>query len=180
MKILITYAVEGERFQLNIENADIKYLYTGIGKVRAAMMLMKAICEDRPDVVINIGTAGTLNHHIGDIFVCHHFIDRDLEKVNLPEICYEIEFSGKMGIKAVDEADNIGICNTGDGFITEVIDFKGDVIDMESFAQADVCKEMKIPFVAVKYITDIIGNNSKDIWIDKLRDACEGLMKFFV
>lgn len=180
MKILVTYAIESERFPLKIKDADIKYLCTGIGKVHAAMMLMKAICEDRPDMVMNIGTSATLNHHIGDIFVCHHFIDRDLEKVNLPEICCEIEFSGKMGIKAVDEADKKGICNTGDGFVTEIIDFKGDVIDMESFAQATVCKEMKIPFVAVKYVTDIIGKNSKEIWIDKLHDAREGLMRFFV
>jgi adenosylhomocysteine nucleosidase len=42
-----------------------------------------------------------------------------------------------------------------------------------------VCKEMNVDFVSVKYITDIIGQNSGQIWLDKLRDAREALKEFF-
>ena len=64
--------------------------------------------------------------------------------------------------------------------MTEVGYFNGDVIDMEAFAQAQVCKEMNVNFISVKYITDIIGQNSGEIWLDKLRDAREALKEFFV
>jgi adenosylhomocysteine nucleosidase len=38
---------------------------------------------------------------------------------------------------------------------------------------------MEVNFVAVKYVTDIIGQNSREVWLDKLRDAREALKKFF-
>ena len=63
--------------------------------------------------------------------------------------------------------------------MTEVGNFTGDTIDMEAFAQAHVCKLMDVNFVAVKYITDIIGQNSREVWLDKLRDAREALKEFF-
>ena len=63
--------------------------------------------------------------------------------------------------------------------LTKAAHFNGDVVDMEAFAQAMVCKEMNVDFVSVKYITDIIGQNSGQIWLDKLRDAREALKEFF-
>ena len=72
-----------------------------------------------------------------------------------------------------------GICNTGDTFLTELLDVKGDVVDMEAFAQAFVCRAKNVPFIAVKYVTDIIGQNSVKHWEDKLADARKGLGEFF-
>ena len=50
---------------------------------------------------------------------------------------------------------------------------------MESYAEADVCREMGVPFFAVKYVTDIVGQNSSQEWFAKLADARDGLTKFF-
>ena len=71
------------------------------------------------------------------------------------------------------------VCNTGDTFLTELSDVKGDVVDMEAFAQAFVCRAKNVPFIAVKYVTDIIGQNSVKHWEDKLVDARKGLGEFF-
>lgn len=38
-----------------------------------------------------------------------------------------------------------------------------------------VCNEEHVPFMAVKYITDKIGENSVKIWNDKLADARNAL-----
>ena len=43
----------------------------------------------------------------------------------------------------------------------------------------EVLKSMNVNFVAVKYITDIIGQNSREVWLDKLRDSREALKEFF-
>ena len=72
-----------------------------------------------------------------------------------------------------------GICNTGDGFLTELTHVSGDVVDMEAYAQAFVCRSKEIPFISVKYVTDIIGQNSVKHWEDKLADARQGLSNYF-
>ncbi len=185
MKVLLVYAIPEEKIEVNIPNAEVIYVETGIGKVNAAMHTMRAICEYHPDVVINFGSAGTLNHKVGDIIVCNRFVDRDLRNVILDGVISEIEFDRDainrvfLSEHLMEHAKLIGTCNTGDSFITQGSDIEGDVIDMESYAVADVCREMGIPFVAVKYVTDIVGQNSSQEWFAKLKDAREGLTKFF-
>ena len=180
MKILLVYAIPEEKIEINIPNAEVIYVETGMGKVSAAMRTMRAICEYHPDMVINIGSAGTLNHKVGDIFVCNHFIDRDLRKVTLDGVASEIEFGNDAIKRIFSERELVyGSCNTGDSFITQGNDIEGDVIDMESYAEADVCREMGVPFVSVKYVTDIVGQNSSQEWFAKLADARAGLKHFF-
>ncbi len=185
MKILLVYAIPEEKIEVNIPNAEVIYVETGIGKVNAAMHTMRAICEYHPDVVINLGSAGTLNHKVGDIIVCNSFVDRDLRNVTLDGVISEIEFDRDainrifLSEHLMDHAKLIGTCNTGDSFITQGTDIEGDVIDMESYAVADVCRNMGIPFIAVKYVTDVVGQNSAQEWYAKLKDAREGLTKFF-
>lgn len=179
MKILVTYAFDEEVVPFEIQGAELTFLKTGMGKVLSAFNLTKALCENDYDLVLNVGTAGTLDHKVGDIFVCHRFVDRDMGKIVLPHVCSDISFPEKVGVDVLDNHGKIGVSNTGDSFVTEVGDFIGDVIDMEAFAQAQVCKEMGVTFVAVKYVTDVIGQNSREVWLDKLRDAREAVKEFF-
>lgn len=62
---------------------------------------------------------------------------------------------------------------------TELTHVSGDVVDMEAYAQAFVCRSKEIPFISVKYVTDIIGQNSVKHWEDKLADARQGLSHYF-
>lgn len=186
MKILFVYAIPEEKIEINIPNVEVIYVETGMGKVNAAMKTMRAICEYHPDMVINYGSAGTLNHNIGDIIVCNRFVDRDLQKVTLDGVVSEIMFGTDEARHVLTEQRlNVrakvlwGTCNTGDSFITSGADIEGDVIDMESYAMADVCREMGIPFVSVKYVTDVVGQNSVESWQEKLADARNGLTEFF-
>lgn len=182
-KILVTYAVQEEFVPISIENAEITFVRTGIGKTKSAMKLTEAICKNRPDLVLNMGTAGSIHHNVGDIFVCNNFIDRDFQRVKLPGIVFKIGFEADMKDEFVgnliSEEEKTGTCNTGDSFVTEVESLDGDVVDMEAFAQAVVCEEFNIPFISVKYITDIIGQNSVKHWEDKLADARKGFEEWF-
>jgi len=182
--ILITYAVKEEYIPLTVDGYNVIYVHTGVGKTKSTFILTKKIIEENPDFVLNIGTAGTLSHNIGDIFIATHFVDRDYEAVRLPGLEYEID--GKHLIKGMPKLKNWiseyhkpGICNTGDTFVTEISSLSGDFVDMEAYAQAYVCKEMGIPFLSVKYITDIIGENSVEHWENKLADARKALSQWF-
>lgn len=53
------------------------------------------------------------------------------------------------------------------------------MVDMEAYAQAFVCRAKEIPFISVKYVSDVIGQNSVKHWEDRLEDARAGLSHFF-
>lgn len=187
MKILVTYAVQGEFAELKFpgmrdgDEVQVGYLRTGIGKVKSAYYLTDAIGRLQPDLVINMGTVGTVSHRIGDIFVCRRFIDRDMEKVKSLGVDYEIDTSSLLERKGYCQhwQAQDGVCNTGDSFLTQLTEVTGDVVDMEAYAQAWVCRAKDVPFVAVKYVTDVIGQNSIKHWEDKLADARRALEAFF-
>lgn len=182
MKILVAFAVRGELDDIHFGGNggnEIVYCKTGIGKDRAAYALTNAILQYCPDLVVNMGTAGTLNHKVGEIFVCRRFVDRDMQKINSLGIECEIDSSALLEERALcRDWGRDGVCNTGNSFLTEGVNVTGDVVDMEAYAEAIVCREKKIPFVSVKYVTDIIGQNSVKHWEDKLADAREALGKF--
>lgn len=81
LKILVTYAIQGEFVELKWPDIEPYYVRTGIGKVKSAFHLAEAIRQVQPDLVLNIGSAGTVNHQVGDIFVCRKFVDRDMQKM---------------------------------------------------------------------------------------------------
>ena len=171
MRILVTYAFQGEFTELRFpglkdgEEVQIGYLRTGLGKVKSAFYLSEAINHGQPDLVVNVGTAGTIHHQLGEVFVCRHFIDRDMQKLANMGAEYEIDSSALLAEKGYCRHwEKNGVCNTGDTFLTKLEDVKGDVVDMEAYAQALVCRAKNIPFIAVKYVTDIIGQNSVKQW----------------
>lgn len=184
-KAIVAFALREEFAPIQLKGYEVNYVFTGIGKTKAAMSVTKAILEFDPDLVMNVGTSGTLNHRVGDIFVCKRFIDRDFHTVQLPNVEFEVGFEEKL--EAVDlirewsssSGVTIGVCNTGDSFVTQAESVHGDVVDMEAFAEAIVCREFNKPFLAVKYVTDLIGENSVKHWADKLADARRDLEQWF-
>ena len=120
LKILVTYAVQGEFVELKWPDIEPYYIRTGIGKVKSAFHLAEAIRQVQPDLVLNIGSAGTVNHQVGDIFVCRKFVDRDMQKMKEFGLECEIDSSALLEEKGYcTHWTEHGICNTGDGFLTE-------------------------------------------------------------
>ncbi len=179
MNILVTYALPQERVDVRFDHCVVRYCETGVGKVNAAINTCLAMQQFAPDWVLNIGTAGSVSHVVDSIVVCGRFMDRDMEKVKEFGVDYAHDFTSQLAHLAWLKPHDIShVCNTGDSFVTEHMD-NADVVDMENFAVAALCKKLKVPFVSVKYITDTIGENSVQHWADKLQDAQQGLQAFF-
>ena len=174
MKILITYALEAERGNWQIPGHELYFCRTGVGKVSAAIHTYEAVLRLKPDLVLAVGSAGTLHHQVGDIVVCNRFIDRDLEKIAYLGVLCEIDFSAELDVFGLGMEMN-GSVSTGDTFQTDreasASGLHADVFDMEAYGSAQACKQLNTPFVAIKYITDVIGQNSLKHWEDKLEDA---------
>ena len=182
-KILVVHAIALEQFPVQIPGAEVKTVLSGIGKTNAAMNMMKALIEFQPDYVLNIGSSGTLNHNVGDIIVSHHFVDRDLERMKLFGLEYDITTDCPKGVNVKSmisgvEVSEDFIVNTGDDFVTAGADITGDAVDMEVFAEAMACRQMNVPMLSIKYVTDVVGKNSVEAWEEKLADAREGLEAF--
>lgn len=171
MHIFIVKACEEEPIFFTSENfPNIKFTFitTGVGKVNATMNLTKEIMKNKPDFIINLGSAGADKpNKIGDIKVCTRFSDRNFEDdYSLTEKIYKPLYNTDMNLIQEDGS----LCSTGDNFLLSPRN-NADVYDMEAFALAKVCHEFKIPFVSVKYITDIIGENSIDMWKDNVTSS---------
>ena len=54
-----------------------------------------------------------------------------------------------------------------------------DVVDMEAYAIAKVCKKLGVGFTAIKYISDGSDHNAHNDWAGNLPKAAEGLFTVF-
>ncbi|MBS2097856.1 cupin domain-containing protein [Carboxylicivirga linearis] len=178
LNVLVVYAVNEEKVNLTMPNCNFHYCKTGVGKVSAALAVEKSIEAYKPEIVLNIGTAGSVKFPVGTIHLCCKFVDRDMEKLHAFGVPYMEDFTDEVQqLPFFKDWQFDSTCNTGDTFLTEA-DGTGDVFDMESFAIARVCRKHQIPFVGVKYVTDKIGENSVKHWEEKLAEAQAGLQQF--
>jgi len=181
MKILITYALEAERGNWQIPGHNVFSFRTGVGKVSAALQTYEKAQMLKPELVISVGTAGTLHHQVGDIVVADKFVDRDLQKIAHLGVFYQLDFTKDLAHLPFKQKVDATV-STGDTFQENAKDALtgawADVFDMEAYGSAQACKMLGIRFVSVKYITDVIGQNSIKHWEEKLEDARKGLENF--
>lgn len=182
--ILVVQAIEDETFDWQPAGLTLTRVLTGVGKANMALHLTEAIMTYRPDAVLNVGTAGTVVHHVGDILVCDRFVDRDLQPLAIHGLVSELTTADVSCLPLMSSLQGKAVpdrfvVNTGDSFVTQHVGIDGDAIDMEAFAAAAVSRHFGIPFLTVKYITDIIGQNSIRHWEEKLAQARAGLQAYF-
>jgi adenosylhomocysteine nucleosidase len=148
-KLLILCALEQELPSSKNPYRDQTF-YTGVGKVNAAIMASSLIDSLQPDLVINLGTAGSCNAQLKGIIECGIFKDRDDSKnfISDSTICFD---------------KNLYTVSTGDNFASEEVG-DCDVVDMEAYAIAKVCKGRRVAFKCYKYITDYVNSDSEKDW----------------
>ncbi len=169
-----------------LEPVGADVVYTGIGKVNAAYVLTRELTlrkyEGRsPARVVNLGTAGSRCFRTGDLIACHQFIQRDMDVTPLGfapgETPYEaIPHMLETPVLFPDLTS--GICGSGDSFVTAGLAMDCQVLDMEAYALAKVCRMEVLPFAAVKYITDGADADAAEHWPERLRHAAEAIAEF--
>ena len=173
--VLLVFALESEAGKAF---DDYNTLFVGIGKVSASYHLTKAILAHKPDLIINLGTAGSTKFDRGSVVNCSQFIQRDMDVMALGFQKFETPFANgeiilEHGI-ALQDVPN-GICGSGDQFEMEHNNTEYNVIEMEAFALAKVCKEEKLPFLCLKYISDGADGMAVDDWSTEVKKAAQKL-----
>lgn len=134
---------------------EFNILYTGVGKINASISLLSYLFEN-PNIntVINVGTAGGIGLDKHQVYECGIYIQGDIMYPN-----YEQE-------SLIFDCSKYTL-STFDSFQKTLPERKCDLVDMEAFAFAKICKLKKINFLCYKYISDIVGDNTQDSdWIE--------------
>jgi len=164
------------------EKAGIRMIYTGIGKVNASYVLTKAIIANRPKLVINFGTAGSVAFQRGEMVSLTAFVQRDINLSPLGFANGETPFEKVPRVlqsKNWFEQLKSATCGTGDNFETAHAGEEYNVVDMEAYALAKVCHLEQIDFAAVKFISDGADEDASAHWEESVQDAPAHFLDLF-
>jgi len=157
---------------LKEETPDLDYFhYIGVGKINATYNLLKLINKFKPNQVINYGSAGAINKKLSGIVECTKFYQRDMDVTGLLDL--------KLGETPFDNINEIIIsekgfsCGSGDSFVKNKIEMDVDLVDMESYALAKVCKLENIKFRCFKYLSDNADENAPNDWIENCKKGAK-------
>ena len=157
---------------LKEETVGLDYFYhIGVGKINATYYLTKLINKHKPSEVINYGTAGAVNKKLSGMVECTKFFQRDMDVRGLLDL--------KLGETPFDNINEIIIsdegysCGSGDSFVNKQIEMSVDVVDMEAYALAKVCKLEDIKFKCFKYISDNADSSAPLDWIENCKKGAK-------
>jgi len=171
-----------------LERAGAPLLYTGVGKVLAAMSLSRRLADyrhagaQRP-LVVNFGTAGSRTLAAGTLVACDRFTQRDMDVSGLGFAIGETPYDEAPTVLAVPRLFHDlphYACSTGDSFATHEHAIEGNVIvDMEAFALARVCLAEGARFACAKFVTDGANSAAADDWRTGLDDAASAFAQLY-
>ena len=59
-------------------------------------------------------------------------------------------------------------CGTGDNFVSETPEMKSDLVDMEAYALAKICRQKAVEFHCFKFVSDNANSDAANDWSQKL------------
>jgi adenosylhomocysteine nucleosidase len=161
----------------------VEVLVTGVGKaVAAAGLARRLAAEPRPDVVVNVGTAGALDesatglHEVG--FVTQH----DFPYAAIEALAGPVDRGYLLRADAPpqpvrDWPRTLVAVATGDTFVADaeraaaIAETGVHLVDMEAFAYAATCAAFGVPMRCVKAVSDAADADAGESWLDTI-DAC--------
>ena len=150
-------ALPGESKGL-FEQAGIEVHYSGIGKVNAAFKAFEVIQKTGCKTLLNLGTAGSSVFAAHSLVEVSQFVQRDMDvsplgfAVGITPL--EEDYPGAIELEPHFASLVKGVCGTGDSFEVGAPKVPCDLVDMEGYALAKVCKRLGVRLISVKYITD--------------------------
>ncbi len=176
MQIKLFVAIPSE-FPREVCPPGIELIYTGVGKVNAAISATRSLINGNPNntIVINYGSAGSSHHTLHSILRCKKFQQADMDARPLTPGWGITPFDNVIhphieeGMIIFDE--NSDTCTTQDTFQQKPV---FEVNDMEAYGLAKVCRVLGFDFTAYKFISD-----SGDVsdWSDNHHMGIEGFLE---
>ncbi|MBQ6324151.1 MAG: 5'-methylthioadenosine/adenosylhomocysteine nucleosidase [Bacilli bacterium] len=187
LKALLEYLVLENEYNLfdlkfyegTINDINCVLVESGVGKVNAARATQILIDNMNVEYIFNIGVAGGVSKdlNVGDIVIGEKLVQHDFditafdhEKGYIPNVGTFIEadpYLIKIAKENISEA-KVGVIASGDIFCTELMmgkkinsKFKALCVEMEGASIAQVCFLCHIPFLIIRSISDVLGEDNK-------------------
>lgn len=140
-------------------------VYTGVGKVNAAIALGDAIARHQPKQVVNYDSAGALRHGLAGLHRITRFLQRDMDVRALGFALGQTPFEDDGEILAGTGGLS---CSTGDQFVSAPPELTSDLVDMEAYALAKICQQKAIDFFCFKFVSDNADGDAAHDWSQQL------------
>ena len=154
-----------------------RIVYTGVGKVNAAIEGIKNYHIYQPFIAINYGTAGTLNQAISGLVEVGQCYERDMDVRPLGFAIGQTPFEDAIGLSFGYEGVT---CSSGDNFVTDTPELNSDIVDMEAYALAKVAKKVGCDFRCFKYISDSADGEAAADWQENQRRGAKHFVDHFL
>ncbi|MEI6088114.1 MAG: futalosine hydrolase [Bacteroidota bacterium] len=202
MRVIISAATVGEWMPsfLNVntlytgesQRLKLQYHQSGIGMLAASFALTKLALEDKPDLIIQVGLAGTFDSNsllgtvvaineetIGDLGVEEDGKWKDLFDLKLEKSSYHPfekrklpnQWLSKYNLLGLKEVSGITVneISTNPERIQKLVKkYNPGIESMEGAALHYVARETNIPFLQIRAISNYIGERDKSNWQMKL------------
>lgn len=174
--IYVLVALESElprKFFYENTTRNYEIIYTGVGKVNAAMSVTGVLANAPHAAFINYGTAGTLvPAHAGKLLDVGTIYQRDMDARPQADLGTTPFETGTLNSEIVVGNSPITL-STGDNFVKSMPELMTDLVDMEAYALAKACKRYKANFTCVKYASDFADENAAEHWAENVSKGAE-------
>ncbi len=158
----------------------VPLVYSGVGKVNAAIAVADLIHQHRPRLVLNFGSVGRVRPGPQGLLEVGQVVQRDMVAEPLAPRGTTPFHKGppvlRSGLPGL-------VCASGDSFVTAPDPWFAaqgvDVVDMELFAIAAVCERKGVPWRALKFISDDANGESGSDWAANVRTGAELFMAWW-
>lgn len=184
--------LDNKCYKGKLEGKDVVIVHCGVGKVYAAILTTIVIKKFKPDLVINVGCAGSLdeNIHVGDVVVADRIGDWDVEVPGWERSIFSDKMSFACDGRFTKLASNIktkvnltiGNIVSGDAFIykkSQIKEIKKHFPnslcgEMEGASVANTCYAFQTNVAIVRSISDetLVNGNYKNFDFN-LNNACK-------
>lgn len=201
MRVIITAATVGEWMpaftslnDLYTEKSTrfkVQFYQSGVGMLASAVALTRLALEDRPDLIVQMGIAGSFTPAIepgkvvvvnqemlGDTGVEEGDVWKDLFDLKLEKSSYHPyekrklpnPWLNKYNLLQLPEVDAITVnqVSTGSARIAQLIKkYKPELESMEGAALHYIGRETGIPFIQIRAVSNMVGERDKSKWLMK-------------
>ena len=165
------------------EAEGIEVHYSGIGKVNAAFTAYDVIQKTGCKTLLNLGTAGSSFFNAHELVEVKQFVQRDMDVSPLGfkvgETPMDQDYPEAIDLTPYFPHLRQGICGTGDSFETGRPKVACNLVDMEGYALAKVCKKLGVRLISVKYISDGANDTAHLDWEENLLLGAQKLFKLY-
>ena len=182
--------------QFSVCKSSVTAILCGIGKVNAAAAAMY-LADRGCDLILNFGLSGGLKGvRRGEFVLPERFLEHDFDLTPLgykpcekpgQTYVYNADVDVLSAFEAAGVANKAGTAVCGDRFVSDnktrdflIKNFSASCCDMETAAIAAVCNIAKVPFAALRRISDAADDTAADSYSDMNENEGVSLAEAFI